>query len=69
MQRKRDKVAKDRNPTKDEQDWEANHPWRPFDRDKDLQTTKPRNQAELMKKMGDLSSRFGSKEAGSRKFL
>lgn len=52
-----------------EQEWEGSHPWRPFDREKDLQATKPKNQAELVRQMGDLTSRFGTSNAGPRKFL
>lgn len=41
-------------------DWSAKHPWRPWDRDRDLevQLTRPRAAAELLKAAGNLSSRF-----------
>ena len=69
MQKKRKKAVKEGEPGEKDKDWEGSHPWRPFDRDKDLQATKPRNQAELVKQMGDLGSRFGTSNAGPRKFL
>ena len=34
-----------------------------------MQTTKPKNQAELVKQMGDLTSRFGAGASAPRKFL
>ena len=45
------------------------HPWRPFDRDKDL-IAGPRlgDKDQLMKAAGNLTSRFGSK-TGERSFL
>lgn len=45
------------------------HPWRPFDREKDL-VMGPRiaDKDQLMKSAGDLTSRFGSK-SGQRNFL
>ena len=47
--------------------WEGNHPWRPFDREKDLDVSgKPADQKQFMSKVGDLSGRFGS---SARKFL
>lgn len=69
MQRKKDVLSKDKGSAGKEAEWEGSHPWRPFDRDKDLQTTKPKNQAELVKQMGDLTSRFGSGSSAPRKFL
>ena len=51
------------------EEWEGSHPWRPFDRDRDLQIgSRPTSQAALMKQMGNLSGRFGS-NAQDRKFL
>ena len=54
-------------------EWEGSHPWRPFDREKDLEvTTRPRNQKEFLFQMGDLSGRFGTNansSGGARKFL
>ncbi len=41
-------------------EWEGKHPWRPFDRDRDLQQA-PKNSAhDVIKKAGNLSSRFSS---------
>ena len=41
-------------------DWAGSHPWKPFDRDKDLevQLTRPKGAADLLKSAGALSSRF-----------
>lgn len=49
--------------------WKGVHPWRPFDRDKDL-IAGPRlgDKDQLMKAAGNLTSRFGSK-TGERSFL
>lgn len=42
-------------------DWAGKHPWKPWDRDKDLGAApKPRTAADLLKQTGALSSRFGS---------
>lgn len=67
--RKRDKEGK--KPGEDQGEWEGSHPWRPFDREKDLQVSvKPRNQAEFVKQMGSLAGRFGDdNKAAPRKFL
>ena len=47
----------------------ALHPWRPFDREKDLNMgPKPADKDQLMKSAGNLTSRFGSK-SGQRNFL
>ncbi len=47
----------------------ALHPWRPFDRDKDLNMgPKLADKDQLMKSAGNLTSRFGSK-SGQRNFL
>ena len=50
--------------------WEGKHPWRPFDREKDLNiAAKPASQQELLKKAGSLSGRFGGTTSGHRTFL
>eukprot|EP00879_Flechtneria_rotunda_P009959 GHRR01010415.1.p1 GENE.GHRR01010415.1~~GHRR01010415.1.p1 ORF type:complete len:452 (+),score=207.12 GHRR01010415.1:49-1404(+) len=43
-------------------DWEGKHPWRPFDRDKDLEVImqQPECTADLLKAAGALSNRFSS---------
>ncbi|KAK9840458.1 hypothetical protein WJX74_010140 [Apatococcus lobatus] len=41
--------------------WEGSHPWRPFDRERDLNASRvaPQDAQELLKKSGALSGRFG----------
>lgn len=41
-------------------DWEGNHPWRPFDREKDLQQGPKGDAKDVLKRAGKLSSRFAS---------
>lgn len=43
-------------------DWAGKHPWRPWDRDKDLEkaASKPKAPTDLLKAAGTLSSRFSS---------
>jgi len=67
--RKRDKESKKAGD--DQGEWEGSHPWRPFDREKDMQASvKPRNQEEFVKQMGSLAGRFGGgKDTAPRKFL
>ncbi|KAK9869043.1 hypothetical protein WJX84_007358 [Apatococcus fuscideae] len=50
-------------------DWEGKHPWRPFDRERDLNSSRvaPQNAQDLLKKQGALSGRFGS--TSQRSFL
>lgn len=49
--------------------WKGTHPWRPFDREKDLNFgPKPVDQQELLKKAGSLHGRFGG-AVGQRTFL
>lgn len=51
-------------------EWEGKHPWRPFDREKDLNiASKPANKDELLKKAGSLTGRFGGSTTGQRTFL
>ncbi|KAL0031255.1 hypothetical protein WJX77_011655 [Trebouxia sp. C0004] len=51
-------------------EWEGKHPWRPFDREKDLNiASKPANQDELLQKSGSLTGRFGGSTTGQRTFL
>lgn len=51
-------------------DWEANHPWRPFDRDRDLgNQVMPQSKEALLKKTGNLTSRFQGTAEGGRSFL
>jgi len=51
-------------------EWEGKHPWRPFDREKDLNiASKPANKDELLKKAGSLTGRFGGSTSGQRTFL
>lgn len=53
----------------DDGNWKGSHPWRPFDREKDLNIgPKPVNQQELLKKAGSLTGRFGG-PVGQRTFL
>eukprot|EP00873_Tetraselmis_striata_P017624 jgi/Tetstr1/437888/TSEL_002841.t1 len=57
-------------PDDEGEDWEGKHPWRPFDREKDLGTSgslKPKSAKEIMEKSGSLGSRFGA--SGGRAFL
>jgi hypothetical protein len=44
------------------QDWEGAHPWKPWDRDKDLNApaSKPKGTSDLLKAAGSLSNRFSS---------
>lgn len=50
--------------------WEGKHPWRPFDREKDLNiASRPVTQDELLKKTGSLTGRFGNSNSGQRTFL
>ena len=50
--------------------WEGKHPWRPFDREKDLNiASRPVTQDELLKKAGSLTGRFGNSASGHRTFL
>ncbi len=45
--------------SKTKEQWEGNHPWRPFDRDKDLEIArKPANSAAFIAQSGALSSKF-----------
>ena len=49
--------------------WKGKHPWRPFDREKDLNVgAKPVSQQDLLKKAGSLTGRFGG-PVGQRTFL
>ena len=51
-------------------DWEGKHPWRPFDREKDLNiASKPASKEDLLKKAGSLTGRFGGSTSGHRTFL
>lgn len=64
---KQKQVQKDQKEQKDT--WEGKHPWRPFDREKDLNIgAKPVSQADLLKKAGSLTGRFGG-PVGRRTFL
>ena len=50
--------------------WVGSHPWRPFDREKDLSIgPKPVSREEIMKKAGTLGSRFLGNASGGRSFL
>ena len=40
--------------------WEGAHPWRPFDREKDMQGTQKLSSADVMKKAGSLTGRFAA---------
>eukprot|EP00897_Mesotaenium_endlicherianum_P003367 jgi/Mesen1/3058/ME000018S02364 len=50
-------------------EWEANHPWRPWDRDKDLSAGPKAMKLDKDNMAGGLSSRFGSSNPGGRSFL
>jgi hypothetical protein len=53
-----------------DESWVGSHPWRPFDREKDLNIgPKPVSQKEIMQKAGTLGSRFAGTAAGGRSFL
>lgn len=42
-------------------DWAGKHPWKPFDREKDMGAQlAPKNAAALLKATGTLGSRFGT---------
>jgi hypothetical protein len=43
------------------EDWAGAHPWKPWDRDKDLNVpvSKPKGAQDLLKAAGSLASRFG----------
>ena len=50
--------------------WEGKHPWRPFDREKDLNiASRPVSQEDLLKEAGSLTGRFGGSSVGHRTFL
>ena len=50
--------------------WVGSHPWRPFDREKDLNIgPKPVSKEAILKSAGTLGSRFGGTGAGGRSFL
>lgn len=44
------------------EEWASSHPWKPWDRDKDLNASasKPKGAADLLKAAGSLSNRFSS---------
>uniref|UniRef100_A0A061SI49 DnaJ-like protein n=1 Tax=Tetraselmis sp. GSL018 TaxID=582737 RepID=A0A061SI49_9CHLO len=49
-----------------QEDWVGKHPWRPFDRERDLgPTLKAKSAQDLVKQAGSLSSRFGSGQGRS----
>jgi len=53
----------------DKEDWEGNHPWKPWDRDKDLEIKpKAKTAKDLTKLGGTLGNRFGGGATG-RSFL
>lgn len=53
-----------------DEDWEVNHPWRPFDRERDLgNQVMPQSKEALLAKTGNLSSRFQGNGTGGRSFL
>jgi len=50
--------------------WAGAHPWRPFDRDRDLDAgPRPVSKEELLRKSGKLGDRFGGGADGGRAFL
>ncbi|EIE21657.1 DnaJ-domain-containing protein [Coccomyxa subellipsoidea C-169] len=53
------------------EDWDpSSHPWRPFDREKDLNMgPKSLSKEEMLKKAGTLDSRFAGTPSGQRSFL
>uniref|UniRef100_A0A7S0N3K3 J domain-containing protein n=1 Tax=Pyramimonas obovata TaxID=1411642 RepID=A0A7S0N3K3_9CHLO len=55
---------------RDKEDWEGNHPWKPWDREKDL-VIKPKAKTanDLTKMGGSLGSRFSGSSTGGRSFL
>ena len=72
QKKKKQKSTTDGDASQQDQEWVGNHPWRPFDRERDLQTSsKPTNQAEFLTQMGDLTGRFGgsNNSAAPRNFL
>ena len=57
-------------PAGEGEDWEGKHPWRPFDRERDLGAqSRPTNKEELLRKTGGLSARFQGNAGGGRTFL
>eukprot|EP00884_Botryococcus_braunii_P023488 jgi/Botrbrau1/9823/Bobra.0313s0002.1 len=58
-------------PQGEKQEWEGVHPWRPFDREKDLLAGPPcpSGKEDMMKKAGNLAGRFSSGSSGPRSFL
>ena len=55
---------------KGDEDWEVNHPWRPFDRERDLgNQVMPQSKEALLAKTGNLASRFQGNGGGGRSFL
>ena len=67
---KKEKKAVANQAAADGEDWEGKHPWRPFDREKDLGgQSRPTNKEEMLRKTGGLSARFQGNAGGGRTFL
>ncbi|KAK9908498.1 hypothetical protein WJX75_008702 [Coccomyxa subellipsoidea] len=71
--KKKQKVEEKRKgkPETDKEGWDPSaHPWRPFDREKDLNIgPKTLSKEEMLKKSGTLDSRFAGTPSGQRSFL
>ena len=74
-QARNEKAAKQKQPAtaaQEDMSWVGQHPWRPFDRERDLGIApKPVGKEELLKSAGSLSGRFGGGGASGaqRSFL
>ncbi len=74
-QARNEKAAKQKQPAtaaQEDTSWVGQHPWRPFDRERDLGIApKPVGKEELLKSAGSLSGRFGGGGASEaqRSFL
>jgi len=55
---------------KEKEEWEGQHPWKPWDREKDLVIgAKPKTAKDLNLARGTLGDRFGGSDSGRRSFL
>ena len=54
-------VAKEKAEKKGKQDWQGDHPWKPWDREKDLVVRKEKSREQMLNDpvMGKLNMRFG----------
>lgn len=58
-----------RKPSENEDDWKKNHPWKPWDREKDLTAGRQSVNLDPKKFTEGLANRFGTTQNEPRKFL